>query len=144
MTKPTLNDKDWQDYDSSIQYLQSLNLQTEEEVEDVLRSLKSELKDINLQLLIEATASKEYADKFEYERWRVSALKAARVKNKQIEYLRSYLAKLDKSEDAKIRAACYRLSEFILSLPAGVQVPSEIMRDLIFVQNCINHRQKKE
>lgn len=144
MTKPTLSDKDWQDYDLSIQYIESLSLRTIEDFDNALRSLKSDLRDIELQLRIEGLASQKYADKSEYEEWKLSALKALRVKNRHIEWLRSHRAKVDKSEDAKIRAICYNLSDFILSLPAGVQVPSEVMRDLIFVQNCINYRQKKE
>lgn len=121
-----------------------MNLKTQEDFDNALRLLKSERKDIDLQLLINGVASKKSADKSEYEEWRVSALKVLRVKNKQIEWLRSHRVNFDKSEDAKIRAICYNLSDFILSLPAGVQIPSEVMRDLIFVQNCINYRQKKE
>ena len=144
MTKPTLSDKDWQDYDLFIQYIESLNLQTKKDVDDTLRTLKSELKDINLQLLIEGESSKNLADKSKYEEWRLSALKAARIKNKQVEYLRSHRAKFSQNEDAQIRAICYRLSEFILKSLTGVQVPSEVMRDLIVVQDQINRRQKKE
>jgi hypothetical protein len=143
MTKPTLTDKDWQDYDLLIQYLESLNLRSKEDVDNALRSLKSELKDINLQLLIEASVSKNYPDKSEYEEWRVSALKAARIKNKQIEYLRSYRDRCDKSEDSEIRAICFCLSDFILSLPAGVQVASEVMRDLIAIRKFIERSNDK-
>ncbi len=144
MTNPNLTDADWQDYNSSVKYIEFLNLRTIEDFDSALRSLKSDLRDIDLQLRIEGLASQKSADKSEYEEWKLSALKALRVKNKQIEYLRSHRAKVGKSEDAKIRAICYNLSDFILSLPAGVQVPSEVMRDLIFVQKCINYRQKKE
>ena len=48
MTKPTLSDKDWQDYDSSIQYIESLDLQTKEDVDNAIRFLKSDLIDIDL------------------------------------------------------------------------------------------------
>lgn len=143
MTKPTLSDKDWQDYDLSIQYIESLNLQTKEDVDNALRSLKSDLKDINLQLLIEASGSKNYADKSQYEEWRVSALKAARIKNKQIEYLRTCRDKFDINEDSEIHAICFRLSDFILNLPAGVQVPSEIMRDLIAIRKFVERSNDK-
>lgn len=144
MTKLNLTDATWRDYDTSVQYIESLNLQNKDDVDTLLCSLKGELKDINLQLLIRASESKGQIDKTEYEEWRISALKATRVKRKQIEYLRNYRNKLDDSESSKIHKICLRLSDFIVNLPTEVQVPSEIMRDLIEVQKFFNRSHKKE
>ena len=143
MIQSSLTDAAWRDCDASIQYINSLELRSKDDADATLRSLKAELKDINLQLLINASESKEQVDKIEYEQWRINALKAARAKNKQIEYLRAYRSKLDDSESSAIHKICLRLSDFIVNLPSGVQVPSEVMRDLIAVQNFVNRSHKR-
>lgn len=128
-----LNDKTWYDAEYAAQYINTLNIRTEKEAYNLIHTLKLERLHINQQIGTKTaeTQTKNYYDT-EFVDWRIRAIKAAKMKTLQMRWIKQYLIpKLAVKKEKSVWAMCNTMTDYILSLPSHIYVPSKVMEEIV-------------
>lgn len=127
-TNTTATHKDIIDYANAIQYLETLNIQTEAEARQHIHILKLERAAIHTQIAQRSVEVKN-KDRYDYDfqEWRRSAYKALEIKANQLRWIKEHIVPALRAErEDSAWKTCITLSDYILGLPEGVNVPKEI------------------
>jgi hypothetical protein len=132
-----------EDYAYAIQYIETLDIQTEEDVWLLIDNLKSERAIIHHQIGVRSAEAKN-KDCYDHDfaEWKIKARKAIEIKAKQLRWIKQYcFPELKKKREDSVWGTCIILADYITSLPEDVEIPNEIKdRILKFRENL---RRKK-